>query len=67
MSPEGEVFRQAVRIEHSHGLLHFGLDRRRIRELFERYPYDNFSWVLVDFTKRVLTREPWTLVHGIFF
>jgi hypothetical protein len=56
-----------VQIEHSHGLLRFGLEKTAVRDVFDRYPRANFDRVLLDFTWRTLRREPWTLVHGIFF
>ena len=65
--PEAERFRQAVWIEHSRGLLRFGLDRGAIRQVFAELPRDNLDRVLLDFTRRVLVTEPRTLVDGIFF
>lgn len=67
LSPQAECFRKAVQIEHTHGLARFGLDRDEVREVFAAYPRDNFDRVLVDFTWRVVKREPWTLLKGIFF
>ncbi len=67
LGPQAECFRRAVQIEHSRGLLRFGLDKRDVGEIFREYPRDNFDRVLVDFTVRTLKREPWTLVKGIFF
>lgn len=67
LSPQADAFRRAVQIEHSRGLLRFGLDRADVDAIFERYPRGNFDRVLLDFTWRVLRREPWTLVKGIFF
>ena len=67
LSPQANCFRKAVQIEHTHGVARFGLDRGPVREIFAAYPRDNFDRVLVDFTWRVVKREPWTLVRGIFF
>jgi len=64
---QADAFRRAVQIEHSHGLLRFGLDPAAVKQVFARYPRGNFDRVLLDFTWRTLTREPLTLVHGIFF
>ena len=61
-----ECFRNAVMIEHSRGLLRFGLDRDAVKPIFAEYPRGNFDRVLLDFTWRTLSREPLTLVHGIF-
>ncbi|MCA9635955.1 MAG: hypothetical protein KC420_08000 [Myxococcales bacterium] len=66
LSPQAECFRKAVQIEHTRGLARFGLDRGAVREVFDAYPRDNFDRVLVDFTWRVVKREPWTLLKGIF-
>lgn len=66
-SAEAEAFRQAVWIEHSRGLLRFGLPRARVCAVFDRYARDDFDRVLVDFFRRVLSREPSTVVRGIFF
>jgi len=64
---EAERFRQAVWIEHSRGLLRFGLDRGAVRQVFAELPRDNLDRVLLDFTRRVLAAEPGTLINGIFF
>jgi hypothetical protein len=67
LSPQADAFRRAVQIEHTHGLARFGLDKAAVKAIFDRYPRGDFDRVLLDFTWRVLRREPWTLVHGIFF
>ena len=67
LSPQADAFRRAVQIEHAHGLLRFGLDAAEVKQVFARYPRDNFDRVLLDFTWRTLTREPLTLINGIFF
>ena len=67
LAPQAECFRKAVQIEHSRGLLRFGLDKRDVAEVFKEHPRGNFDRVLVDFTVRTLRREPWTLVRGVFF
>lgn len=66
LAPVAECFRNAVMIEHSHGLLRFGLPKDAVKPVFQEYPRENFDRVLLDFTWRTLTREPLTLVHGIF-
>lgn len=67
LSPQADAFRRAVQIEHSRGLLRFGLARASVEAVFAAYPRDNFDRVLLDFTWRTLRREPWTIVKGIFF
>jgi hypothetical protein len=67
LSPQADAFRRAVQIEHARGLLRFGLDAGEVREVFARYPRGNFDRVLLDFTWRTLSREPLTLINGIFF
>lgn len=67
LSPEAECFRNAVMIEHTHGLLRFGLDRDEVRPVYQEYPRGNFNRVLLDFTWRTIRHEPLTIVHGIFF
>lgn len=66
LSDAAECFRNAVMIEHSRGLLRFGLDKAPVKALFGEYPRDNFDRVLLDFTWRTLSREPLTLVRGVF-
>lgn len=67
LSDAAECFRNAVMIEHSHGLLRFGLDRDQVKPVFAEYPRANFDRVLLDFTWRTVSREPLTLVRGVFF
>ena len=67
LSPEAECFRNAVMMEHSHGLLRFGLTKDEVRPVFDEHPRGNFDRVLLDFTWRTIRREPLTLVRGIFF
>lgn len=67
LSPVAECFRNAVMIEHSRGLLRFGLERTDVKAAFDELPRDNFDRVLLDFTWRTIKREPLTIVHGIFF
>lgn len=67
LCPQAECFRRAVLIEHSRGILRFGLDRTQVRDTFTAYPRDNFDRVLLDFTWRTVKREPLTLVSGVFF
>lgn len=67
LSPQADAFRRAVQIEHTRGLLRFGLPRESVAAVFAAYPRDNFDRVLLDFTWRTLRHEPLTLVHGIFF
>lgn len=65
--PEVECFRRAVWVEHSLGKKRYGLDREVVEQVFALYPRDNFDRVLRDFSRRVLLREPLTVVRGIFF
>jgi hypothetical protein len=67
LSPQADAFRRAVQIEHGRGLFRFGLDPAEIKAVFAAYPRGNFDRVLLDFTWRTLTREPLTLINGIFF
>lgn len=67
LSPQADAFRRAVQIEHTRGLARFGLERDDVQAVFDRYPRGDFDRVLLDFTWRVLRREPWTIVKGIFF
>ena len=66
LSPVAECFRNAVMIEHTRGLVRFGLPREDVRPIFQAYPRGNFDRVLLDFTWRTIKREPLTLVNGIF-
>ena len=67
LSPQADAFRRAVQIEHTRGIVRFGLEAAPVKAVFDRYPRGNFDRVLLDFTWRTLRREPWTLVRGIFF
>ena len=67
LSPQAEAFRRAVQIEHTLGRLRHGLPRPAVTAVFRRHPRADFGRVLVDFARRVLTREPATVIRGIFF
>ncbi|MBL8948867.1 MAG: hypothetical protein JNK45_37190 [Myxococcales bacterium] len=67
LSPEAECFRNAVMIEHSRGMLRFGLSKDEVRPVFDELPRGNFDRVLMDFTWRTIKREPLSIVRGIFF
>jgi hypothetical protein len=67
LSPVAEAFRQAVQLEHGRGLITYGLDRDKVKAVHARYPREDFDWVLLDFARRVITREPKTIIDGIFF
>lgn len=64
---EAECFRDAVLIEHSRGLLRFGLPAAQVRAVFGELPRADLDAVLLDFAWRTLRREPRTLVRGVFF
>ncbi len=64
---EAECFRRAVWIEHTRGLRRFGLPHGSVRQVFAELSRDNLDRVLLDFARRVLVAEPWTLVDGVFF
>ncbi|MBW2731487.1 MAG: hypothetical protein JRH20_03785 [Deltaproteobacteria bacterium] len=66
VSPEAECFRQAVWVEHWRGLRRFGLPKEACKQVFVDHPREDFDGVLLDFTRRVLVREPMTLWRGIF-
>ena len=67
LSPQAECFRKAVMVEHTRGVLTFGIDKGEIKSAFEEFPRGNFDRVLLDFTWRTIRREPLTLFNGIFF
>ena len=67
LSEAAEIFRKAVWIEHSHGLLRFGLPRDAVAQVFSAYPRANFDLVILDFARRTLRFEPLTLWSKIFF
>ncbi len=67
LSPQADAFRRAVQIEHTRGLLRFGLDRHAVAAIFAAHPRGNLDRVLLDFAWRTLRHEPWTIVDGIFF
>lgn len=67
LSAQAECFRKAVIIEHTHGLIRFGLDRDMVKDTFAQMPRGDFDRVLLDFTWRTVRREPLSLIHGVFF
>lgn len=67
LCPQAECLRRAVLMEHTRGLLRFGLDQAAVSAVFAHHPRADFDRVLVDFAWRVLRHEPHTIVHGIFF
>jgi len=62
-----ELFRRAVWVEHTRGFRRYGLDRAEVRAVFARHPRLDLDRVLLDFARRVLRREPVTILRGIFF
>jgi hypothetical protein len=67
ISPVAGCFRRAIWIEHTRGLRRYRLPQSQVRQVFEELPRDNLDSVLLDFARRVLAREPLTLMRGIFF
>ena len=57
ISPQGELVRQAVRIEHSLGRFPHGLNGDFCRSVFARYPRRGFNRVLLAFLKTVLVND----------
>jgi len=66
LSDAAECFRNAVMMEHGRGLIRFGLPKAQVQSVFHEHPRGNFDRVLLDFTWRTISREPLTLVRGIF-
>lgn len=66
-TPIAELYRQAVWVEHSRGILRFGLSHGAVREVFRRFPRLDLDRVLLDFGRRTMRKEPLTLVRGVFF
>lgn len=62
-----ELYRRAVWIEHSRGLRRYGLAWGEVSAVFSRFPRLNLDWVLLDFGRRTLQKEPLTLINGVFF
>ena len=67
ISPEGELVRLAVRIEHSLGRFTHGLDRGFCREVFTKYPRKGFSRVLLSFFKTTVVDDGGMELGSIFF
>jgi HD domain len=53
-----EPFRRADWVDISRGALRFGLDRRRVREVFAVWPDAGFHWRLVQLTARRARTHP---------
>lgn len=62
-----ELYRRAVWIEHTRGLRRYGLSWGEVSAVFSRFPRLDLDWVLLDFGRRTLQKEPLTLVNGVFF
>lgn len=62
-----ELYRRAVWIEHTRGLRRYGLAWGEVSGVFSRFPRLDLDWVLLDFGRRTLQKEPLTLIHGVFF
>jgi hypothetical protein len=61
---EAELMRRAVQVEHSLGAVTHGLERRRVRAVFDRYPRRGLTPVLLDFARvTVLHDGPGQLWH----
>jgi hypothetical protein len=67
ISPEGELVRQAVRIEHSLGRLTHGLDGEFCRSVFSTYPRKGFNRVLLSFFKTAVVEDGAVELRHIFF
>ncbi|MCP4677361.1 MAG: HD domain-containing protein [Deltaproteobacteria bacterium] len=66
-SPEGDLVRRAVSVEHSLGRLTHGLSSAFCKDIFAKYPRRGFNRVLLDFFKiAILEDGPKELVR-IFF
>lgn len=61
-----EALRKAVWVEHYRGFRTHGLDKAKVKEVFDRYPWLDFDFVLLDFFQRTVRHEPTTIVNGIF-
>jgi hypothetical protein len=67
ISPEGELVRLAVRIEHSLGQLTQGLDRAFCRSVFAAYPRKGFNRVLLSFFRTTIVDDGAGELRRIFF
>jgi hypothetical protein len=67
ISPEGELVRLAVRIEHSLGQLTHGLDRAFCRSVFAAYPRKGFNRVLLSFFRTTIVDDGAGELRRIFF
>ena len=54
-----EAFRRADWIDLSLGLLRFGVDRERLREINRRFPNAGFHALLLGLSARQLITQPW--------
>lgn len=67
IAPTAELMRQAVHVEHSHGLIRNGLPRRLVKQVFRDHPRDNFNVVLAGFTRTAVIKDGVsTLVPTLF-
>lgn len=67
ISPQGELVRRAVGVEHSLGRLTHGLDRATCKEIFARIPRDGLNRVLLAFFRTAIVDDGPTELLRIFF
>jgi hypothetical protein len=67
ISPEGELVRLAVKIEHSLGRFTQGLNGGFCRAVFARYPRKGFNLVLLSFLKTTVVDDGAVELGRIFF
>jgi len=64
LSPQAEMLRRAVQVEHSLGFISFGLPAEARAEVFSRFPRANFNQVLLGFFRTALVDDdPRALLH----
>lgn len=67
ISPQGELVRVAMRIEHSLGRLTHGLGGDFCRSVFARYPRNGFNRVLFSFFKTAIVDDGPRALGRVFF
>ena len=66
LTPQAELLRRAVQVEHSMGLRRHGLEQQEIQEIFRQWPRKGLTRVLVDFARITLLDDGLAALKPIF-
>ena len=67
LSPQAEMLRRAVQVEHSLGVVRHGLDEATIKGVFARWPRRGLTRILADFARITLLHDGPGQLLPLFF